>query len=44
MEGNEDRTWDEEPEGGEPACWAHLLDEEGRIPDAPERPGPDEAD
>ena len=20
---------------GDPACWLHLLDEEGRLPDAP---------
>lgn len=38
IDGNVDQTRDEEPAGGESACWAHLLDEEGHMPDRAEQP------
>lgn len=34
----------EEPMGGETACWAHLLDDEGRMPDTGRRTVPREDD
>lgn len=38
---------DETFEGGDPPCWAHLLDDEGGLGDGPvvaESEGPTEAD
>jgi hypothetical protein len=35
----EDADADDEPLGGEPPCMAHLLDEQGMMPDRPSRRG-----